>query len=502
MLPILFIHGYSSEGHVDHKQKSGRRKARDIQSIYGELPKRLQEKFGDDKIQSLNLSRWISLDDGVSIDDISFAMDRALKSKQYKHLLQTGFHVVIHSTGALVVRNWIKNFSPMPSPIKNLVHLAGANFGSGLAHIGRGQLARWWRFIMSTEPGEKVLTELEFGNSKTLDLHCHFLKDGQKMYEDYQVQEFCLIGSQVGSGVLKPVLETIPIRYVKEDSSDNTVRTSASNLNFNYVVVKPLAKAYSLTTKTITNQIENREENLQVSQYYEIDKEQTSFAADRIAVPFALLYDTAHFGKDIGIVFGKKTLNKVSGLITSALKTSHTLSAYDKLRKRFDSEKKKTLDRAARSKRSFILGWNKQAQYEGHTQVIVRLRDQYGVGVKHYDITFNSQKPKKGDCKLECMIEDAHKNKKEDGIITFYLRTAKFFKQSKTIKSIVDTVAPLDLEITAYEKGTDRIAFVPLKYHLDKVAIKAMFQSFKTTVIDIELVRLPANEVFDIIKTR
>ena len=62
-------------------------------------------------------------------------------------LLQSGFHVVIHSTGALVVRNWIRLFRRRPSPIANLVHLAGANFGSGLAHLGQGQAARWGRLI-------------------------------------------------------------------------------------------------------------------------------------------------------------------------------------------------------------------------------------------------------------------------------------------------------------------------------------------------------------------
>jgi hypothetical protein len=229
MKPILLIHGYSSEG----KTPGGATAA----DIYGTLPADLRKEFGRGAVKELNLSRWISLSDGIRIDDISYAMDRALKSS-YPQLLKTGFHVVIHSTGALVVRNWIKNHSDTPCPIDNLVHLAGANFGSGLAHIGKGQLARWGRLIFKhTGSGSHVLDELEFGAWKTLDLHKHFLEPHKDMRENYEVQEFCVIGSQIPTA-----LRLIPIRYIKEDSSDNTVRTSAGNLNFNYVPVRPKPK--------------------------------------------------------------------------------------------------------------------------------------------------------------------------------------------------------------------------------------------------------------------
>ena len=236
MLPIVLIHGYGSEG----KQTSAA-------DIYRDLPQHLRQQFGDDGVVEIDLSRWISLSDGVAVDDVSFALDRALNTPRFRHLLNSRFHVVIHSTGALVVRNWIRLYGAKPAPVANLVHLAGANFGSGLAHVGRGQLARWGRLIFQgVDRGVRVSNELEFGSSKTLDLHRHFLADGQDMYDDYQVQEFCLVGSQT-----LRLLRAIPIRYVKEDSADNTVRTSASNLNFDYVSVKPHDAASSLTFRTL-----------------------------------------------------------------------------------------------------------------------------------------------------------------------------------------------------------------------------------------------------------
>ncbi len=499
MEPVVLIHGYSSEGYVNTKKETEADRKKNIKAIYGDLPKLLKEKFGNDKIEVLNLSRWISLDDGVSLDDISFAMQRALMSEEHNHLMISGFHVVIHSTGALVVRNWIKNYSPFPSPIKNLVHLAGANFGSGLAHIGRGQLARWGRFIMKNEPGTQVLDELEFGNSKTIDLHRYFLKSGQRMREEYQVQEFMLIGSQVGSGVLKPVLETIPIRYVKEDSSDNTVRTSSTNLNFNYLKLKPGEKAYRLTAKAVTSQMKKRELNKYVSKtYYDLVSE--DFADYRTAIPFAVLYETAHFGGDIGIVDGDDNRSAVLPPLVSALKTPFSDNSYQKIDERFEQVTIKTLERIAKSKRHLFSFWNKQQQYEAHSQVIIRLRDQYGKPVDYHDITFNSDKPgKDGGYKIESFIEDKHQNKKDKGIVTYYLRVADFNKRSKKYINKMDKVLSLDLEITAYEKGTDRIAFVPVNFRIDSEYLKRMVQPFRTTIVDIEMARLPKTEVFDMV---
>ncbi len=206
MLPIVLIHGYSSEG-----------KNTKVEDIYGNLPDDLRDAFGDGSVVEIDLARWVSLNDGIAIDDVSFALNRALTSNRYRRLLNSGFHVAIHSTGALVVRNWIRLFSPKPSPIANLVHLAGANFGSGLAHIGRGQLARWGRLIFQgVGRGMRVLNELEFGSTKTLDMHHHFLTPGNDMFDDYQVQEAssvrkpCANSGWFPSAMSKRIRRTVP----------------------------------------------------------------------------------------------------------------------------------------------------------------------------------------------------------------------------------------------------------------------------------------------------
>ena len=222
MEPIVLIHGYSAEG------EDG---AANIPKIYGSLPQSLKQIYGRKGVVEINLSRYISLEDGVTIDDISRALDRALH-QDFPHLLQGRFHVIIHSTGALVIRNWLRRFSPKPSPMQNLIYLAGANFGSGWAHIGKGQVAKWGRFVFQhgTERGVRVLHALELGSDWTIELHRHFLQAGNLPTVDYGVYESVIIGSQADVKWF-----TVPIRYAKEDGSDGVVRVAAGNVNWNYL---------------------------------------------------------------------------------------------------------------------------------------------------------------------------------------------------------------------------------------------------------------------------
>ena len=491
MEPILLIHGYSSEGENTSAEK-----------IYGSLPAELRQRFPDTGVVDINLSRWISLSDGVGLDDISFAMQRALQAlaAQQPGLLDDGFHVVIHSTGALVARNWIKNHSPKPSPILNLVHLAGANFGSGLAHVGRGQLSRWSRLIFQgTGRGTRVLDELEFGSSKTLDMHLHFLKPGENMRDDYGVQEFCIVGSQTLS-----VLRAVPIRYVKEDSADNTVRTSACNLNFNYVSIQHSEGAGLLGVAELKKMVNRRSRNLQIDEGFYLANFE-GLADTRVEVPFAILFETAHFGKKTGIVSGSENREEVIPLVVAALtarpatSAADGLSDYEQTRIHYQQATEQTFARAAQL-HGGITEWNPRAQYEGHAQIIFRLQDQFGDAVQHYDITFKSRVVKKA-LRLEDMIEDDHLNKYHPGTITFYLRTQRFDQDSGTWIELLEGITSLELEITATELDSDEIHYLPLLLSLSGDRVREVVQSFRTTIIDVTLLRLPSARVFKLSKS-
>jgi hypothetical protein len=481
MKPILLIHGYSSEG-----------KNNKVEDIYGSLPAQLRATFGDENVRDLNLSRWISLNDGISLDDVSFAMDRALRAR-FADLLASGFHVIIHSTGALVVRNWIKNYNPEPGlcPIENIVHLAGAHFGSGLAHVGKGQLTRWARLLaLHTGSGTRVLDELLFGSWKSLDLAQHFLAPNKDMFDDYHVQEFCIIGSQIPK-----VLRSIPIRYIREDSSDNTVRTSAGNLNFSHVVVTPKPGAFSLSIRKLSTLMDQRLNGERIDEsYYDIDFKHVS--ANHRAIPFAIAYETAHFGDKIGIVAGSRNRKAVMPLIKIALSTPYDANAYQQAVQKFEKARLATFKRAGGLSRRW-LEWNVQKQYEGHAQLIFRIRDQFGDAVEFFDITFRSRgETGSGRTQLESLIEDRRNNRNHGGTMTFYLRTQRF--EDKQWTELLENLRPLDVEITGTEPQSSDIEYLPLKISLTGNEVATILKSFQTTVIDIQLARLPSQNVFKV----
>jgi len=497
MLPILLIHGYSGElststdGSADYVDAKA--DLSDVSHfsdpIYGSLPQDLANIFGSEGVKYLNLSRWISMNDGIALDDVSFALDRALSSA-FPQLLVGGFNVIVHSTGSLVIRNWIRLFSPKPCPIVNLVHLAGPHFGSGLAHIGRGQLVRWGRMLQGSGCGVRILNELEFGAWKTLDLHGHFLLPGQSMVSDYRVQEYCIAGSQTLAA-----LRALPIRYVKEDSSDNTVRTSASNLNYNYLSIRPAIETARLSAGKVKKMMASQLNNDALSdQHYVV--EEGGLAARRPPVPFCVAYETAHFGKEMGIVQGMKNRREVLPLIKAALETPANESAYENAWQVFSSRQAKTFERIAK-RRVRDENWDKLQQYEAHSQLIFRLRDQFGQAITDFDINIRSLS-RRGKHRLESLIEDKHLNTHDGGTLTFYLRTQRFDKQRASWKDLLHNVVAAEIEVNAYEEGTDDIIYVPLSLKLTPAKIRAYIQNFRTTIVDITLLRVPGSKVLRI----
>jgi hypothetical protein len=218
---------------------------------------------------------------------------------------------------------------------------------------------------------------------------------------------------------------------------------------------------------------------------------------NRTHVPFAVLFETAHFGADIGIVDGTENRSYVIPKIKAALETPRDIDAYQAMGKTFSNITKDTLKKAAKLKKN-LLNWNRQNQYEGHSQLIFRLKDQFGNDVKNYDITFHSFTDTDNSYYLEKMIQDKYINSINPGTTTYYLRTMTY--ENKKWNYLLDDVAPVGIEITAYEPDSAGfIAYVPLNIELDGDHLRNALQTFSTTVIDITMMRLPKKEVFSIV---
>ena len=380
MDPIVLIHGYSAE--------SRQATPASIQQIYGSLPQALRDAYGNSSVVEIDLSRYVTLEDGLTIDDISRAFDRVLKT-DFASLLLKKFHVVIHSTGALLVRNWLRLFSPKPSPIANLVYLAGANFGSGWGHIGKGQLAKWARLVFEggAERGLQILDALELGSERTLDLHLHFTRPGNFMVADYGVREAVITGTQADVKWF-----AAPIRYAKEDGSDGVVRVSGANVNFHYIRVGPTQEAFDISWNEITRQTDRHLAGEGVrKQYYERKEASHAGTAERPTVPLGIPFRCAHTGDEMGIVTGSGPRAQVMRMLRSALEA--TPETWPGLVPQFETETTKTYERALNEEGP--AWWKKwlndpRAQYDHHAQLIFRVRDQHGSPVPHYDIFFES----------------------------------------------------------------------------------------------------------------
>jgi hypothetical protein len=502
--PTLLIHGYSAEG------KSS--KYEDMKKIYGDLPEALRKMFGKENIKELDFSRYLSLHDGITIDDISNALDYALRH-EYPHLLQKQFNVIIHSTGALVIRNWIRKFSTKPSPIKNLIHLAGANFGSGWAHIGQGQIAKWGRAIFEgADRGLRVLDALELGSSWTLDMHLHFLQENNDMLKDYKIYEYAIIGTQASQKWF-----FLPIRYGKEDGSDGVVRVSGGNLNFNYVRFGPKESA----TKTKRKEIEKfisalsnpdltKTQYKKFESYYEIKQISQPGDKNREEIPFAIPYDCAHTGKDTGIVTGNKPREQVLSLLEQALSVK-TENQWKRARDFFSEETDKTYETAIGkgNKAKKISQGSKirfqgtvsdpQKQFDKHSQLIFRIFDQDGNPVEHFDVFIDGTDLMDDKERFGRLLENKHKNQKTGNIITFYLRRSEFDSDKGEWVSKLDRYKDTRIEIWGEEPKTpEHIVYLPFHFEVDKQTLGSWIADHQTTIIDVELLRIPKDEVFNI----
>jgi pimeloyl-ACP methyl ester carboxylesterase len=514
MEPILFIHGYSAES-ADDKFDS-------VKAIYGDqkakpnlnLPDALRDALGAGApaVFEIDLSRYVSLDNGVNLDDIARALELALRA-DFPHLLTgaEGFNVIVHSTGALVVRNWLRLFSAKPSKIKRLIYLAGANFGSGWAHIGKGQLAQWARFVFEhgADAGIKVLDALELGSNQTLDLHLSFLQEGCSMVGSFGVREAVVIGSQPHVSWFE-----VPVRYAKEDGSDGVVRVSACNVNFHYLRLAPRDRAHSLGPEKVDDYLNDfRARKPDLMQYYEIADASRPGDVKRPEVPFAIPYQASHSGKETGIVSGAAPRVQVLRLLKTALNTAP--ADWQGLVQTFADETANTLDRV--TKFNAPKWWQKwifdtRKQYDAHAQVVFRLRDQDGRPVEHYDIFFNSVSGKRDtSLPFNSLIEDKHLNS-HPNIFVLYLRTSTYQGKmqpgdvpdalNKNWVMRVPQVNGCILEVSAVEPETGLVRYLPMRFEFTPEQLTSWLVGHRTTIIDIELLRLPQRQVYTILRDR
>ncbi len=210
--PIVILHGWS-----------------DTSESFEPIARLLRHELQQPEVLVVSLADYLSMEDEIRFDDLATAMNAAWDQNKLPRT-PGGVDAIVHSTGGLVIRDWLqRNFEPSDAPIKHLVMLAPANFGSPLAHKGRALIARAWKGFVAKRPegepfetGAQILKGLELASPYTWWLaERDRFGDGGAMYGPGNVLCTVLIGNSGYKGIRA---------IANEDGSDGTVRVSTANM--------------------------------------------------------------------------------------------------------------------------------------------------------------------------------------------------------------------------------------------------------------------------------
>ena len=196
----------------------------DNRDSFRPLVRRLREQGIEQAVRDVYLGDYISLDDQVTFDDLAAAMQRAwLERGLPTH--PGSVDAIVHSTGSLVIREWLtRHYAPDTAPLKRLLMLAPANFGSPLAHMGRsliGRATRGWRGARLFETGSRILSGLELASDYTVDLAERDWFAPSPWYGPGRILCTVLTGNQGYAGIAA---------VANKVGTDGTVRVSSANL--------------------------------------------------------------------------------------------------------------------------------------------------------------------------------------------------------------------------------------------------------------------------------
>lgn len=439
--PLVIIHGWS-----------------DSSDSFKKLARDLRASNVASDITTIDLGEYESLNDTVNLDDVAFALDRIWKQKGLPTAARS-VDIITHSTGALVVRNWLTtSFTDRMGPVFHFVMLAPANFGSPLAHKGRsfiGRVLKGWKADHPGEVGEMILDSLELASRFSWDLA---LKDclagtGTNPYSSASILATVLVGNEGYDGIRS---------IANEPGTDGTVRVATANLNCIHL------------TADFANPVVGQP----------IPMRQLS------GVAFRVLRDENHGS----IVDGTSSENRETfALICEALTLAP--AAYDAFASRLASANKADwLDVTA----------GKAAQH-AYNNVVMRVRDDRGRDIDNYLIEFfvagetDTRPAALTRIFNEDVIESVHCYDRNKAYRSFHLDISELMAQMATAQdvdlrfSLSATPAFRDERSAGYKswKITD--------LHDVKIPVRPgtpMFQPFQTILVDITIPRKVGDDVF------
>lgn len=211
----LIIHGWS-----------------DCTASFVEMKKRLEER-GIGNVESILYADYQSREDNITFNDVIDGLNRQMIDLGLIRPDGTSkfeLNVIVHSTGGLVIRHWVwryYNDRIEDCPVKRIVMLAPANFGSPLAHRGKSFLGRLvkgrWKVGDFLEVGRRLLNGLELASPYQWELaHRDLFYPQKTFYQRDRIQLTILTGIEDYAGIRG---------WVNKPGTDGTVVIAGSSMD-------------------------------------------------------------------------------------------------------------------------------------------------------------------------------------------------------------------------------------------------------------------------------
>ena len=414
------------------------------------------------------------MEDEVRFDDITTAMEVAWHDRGLPQR-PGSVNAIVHSTGALVIRDWLqRNYGPESAPIKNLVMLAPANFGSPLAHKGRSFIARVYKGFIAKRPegrpfetGTHILKGLELASPYTWDLASRDrFGPGGKMYGPGNVLCTVLVGNTGYRGISS---------IANEKGSDGTVRVSTANMD-----CARIEASFPANPNVVGHDVE-----------YSIE-ESSGLTAFGVMDGYDHGKITLSHRRERSLAWVEKQTTRDAGLF------DHIVRALTVTDDEFAAWRQELANNNDKLLPTQVKGGGKK---HGFQNTVVRVQDQYGAGVPDYLLEFYEKDDDRGkiaELVHATAIENVHKYSGDQSYRSFYFdctrlgatidKIGEFLSMSLTSFPELGKRSPVGFTTFAYDGiGGVRIA---------KDEIGKFFVPHRTVLITLRLERQQSDRTF------
>ncbi len=472
---VVFVHGYSVRS----------------TDTYGKLPQRLIRESQTDgsisiDVKHLWLSRYISFNDAVRLEDLARAFDAALQREIPKDLAAgRRFACITHSTGGPLVREWWQRYfldrdRGAECPMSHLIQLAPANFGSALSQLGKDRLSRIAAWFQGVEPGQGVLDWLELGSPESWKLNEAWIRSSADVLATGRTFPFVLTGHSIDHKLYDHVNS-----YTGEAGSDGVVRVAAANLNANYVRLEQVTPRWNAKTEA-----------------WEAGELKITEKIDAAPTPLAILPGLSHSGKDMGILNSVRDNTKPHPTVAAVLECLKVEDAQDyaALREEFEawSAATQASEHVEVDDRFFLP--DTVRIYDKKTMLIVRVRDENGWALEDFDLVLTGQD---GDPNWlpKDFLDDRQKNRRHRGTLTFFLNhellngTPEVKRGSRVVRAAQQGVNEFGLRIEP-RPTSGFVHYLPCVLRATKSMHQQVLRANDTTLVDVVMRRIVGQNTF------